>query len=89
MKWLKSFALISLFILFNGVPAVARSDIQLFPTVPQAQQHCSGDTVVWANTSSGIYHFSGTRWYGGTKNGAFVCQKEADQGGFRPARNSQ
>ncbi len=60
-----------------------------FPTEQQAQQHCSNDTVVWLNFPTRIYHFKGERWYGMTKNGAFVCQKEADQAGDRATRNGQ
>jgi hypothetical protein len=54
-----------------------------------AQQHCPSDTVVWLNTRSGIYHFQGERWYGRTKSGAYVCQREADQAGMRATRNGQ
>ena len=53
----------------------------LFTTVQQARQHCPTDVVVWLNISSGVYHFRGQRWYGATKNGAFVCKREADQAG--------
>lgn len=60
-----------------------------FPTEQQAQQHCPNDTVVWLNLPTGIYHFKGELWYGMTKRGAFVCQKEADQAGDRATRNGQ
>ncbi|HYC14998.1 MAG TPA: hypothetical protein VEC75_12155, partial [Stellaceae bacterium] len=30
----------------------------------QAKSHCPGDTVVWANTSSKIYHYSTSKDYG-------------------------
>jgi hypothetical protein len=60
-----------------------------FPTEQQAQQHCPKDTVVWVNLPTGVYHFKGERWYGTTKSGAFVCEKEADQAGDRATRNGQ
>lgn len=60
-----------------------------FNTEQQAQRHCPSDTVVWLNLPTGIYHFSGQRWYGNTRAGAFVCQKEADAAGDRPTRNGQ
>jgi hypothetical protein len=61
----------------------------IFPTEEQAPQHCPRDTVVWLNLPTGIYHFKGERWYGRTKNGAFVCMKEADAAGDRATRNGQ
>lgn len=60
-----------------------------FQTERQAQQHCQGDTVVWVNTNSGVYHFKGQRWYGKTKEGAYECRKEADGKGDRATRNGQ
>jgi len=59
---------------------------QLFPSEAAAQQHCPSDKVVWLNTKTGVYHFRGTRWYGRTKDGAYVCQREAPG---RPAENGQ
>jgi hypothetical protein len=52
--------------------------LTLYTTELAAQQHCPKDTVVWLNLPTGIYHFQGQRWYSNTKNGAFVCEKEAD-----------
>ena len=40
---------------------------------------------VWVNTSSGVYHCPGTRWYGNTKRGEYMMQKEAQSKGYRPA----
>lgn len=57
-----------------------------FSTEQAAKAHCPGDTIVWANTSgSKAYHTSGDRYYGKTKRGAYMCQKEADQGGYHAA----
>lgn len=54
-----------------------------FSAEAAAKAHCPGDTVVWANTGgSKAYHLPGTKYYGKTKHGAYMCQKEADQGGF-------
>jgi hypothetical protein len=49
----------------------------------------SQDLVVWLNIPTGIYHLPGMRWYGATKNGAYVCEKEADKAGDRETRNGQ
>ncbi len=54
-----------------------------FSAEPAAKAHCPGDAIVWANLSgSKAYHPSGDRYYGKTKHGAYMCQKEADQAGF-------
>jgi hypothetical protein len=42
-----------------------------------AKSRCSSDTVVWVNLPSKVYHFAGTRSYGTTKRGAYMCEKEA------------
>lgn len=43
------------------------------------------DVRVWVNTASGVYHCPGTRWYGNTKNGEYMTQKQAQEKGYRPA----
>ena len=43
------------------------------------------DVKVWVNTSSGIYHCPGTRWYGKTKRGEYMTQKQAQEKKYRPA----
>jgi hypothetical protein len=64
--------------------------IQYFSTEATAQAHCPRDTVVWLNTKTGIYHLKGERWYGNTKQGAYVCKAEADATpGDRETRNGQ
>jgi hypothetical protein len=51
-----------------------------------ARSHCAGDPVVWANLGgSKAYHTSDDRYYGKTKKGAYMCQKEADQSGYHAA----
>jgi hypothetical protein len=67
----------------------AEGNPTLYPTEQTAQKHCPNDTVVWLNLPSGVYHFKGERWYGRTKNGAFVCEGEADKAGDRATENGQ
>jgi hypothetical protein len=53
----------------------------------QAKARCPTDTVVWVNLTSKIYHFSGTRFYGNTKNGEYMCERDTAAAGMRPAKN--
>lgn len=69
----------------TGVPAAAGQ----FATEGEARGHCPGDTVVWANLDSRIYHFSGTRDYGNTKKGAYMCERDTASAGFRAAKNEK
>ena len=68
---------------------VSNGSLQLFSSESAAQAHCPRDTVVWLNTTSGIYHEKGMRWYANTKAGAYVCKGEADGAGDRDTRNGQ
>ena len=49
----------------------------------------SEERQVWVNTATGIYHYPGTRWYGNTKQGKYMSEKDAIAQGFRAARNGQ
>jgi hypothetical protein len=61
-----------------------------FASEADARSNCRGDTVVWANTKSHVYHFPGTPAFGHTKHGAFMCQADADRSGsFRAAKNEK
>lgn len=60
-----------------------------FASAAEAQRHCPRDVVVWANNSSKIYHYSGNKNYGNTKDGAYMCQQDGDRNGFRPAKNEK
>ena len=67
-------------------PAVGQT---LYRSEGTARIRCGSDTVVWLNTATGIYHFAGERWYGHTKSGAYVCEKQADAAGDRATENGQ
>ena len=58
-----------------------------FGSPQEAQYHCPGATVVWVNERSRIYHFAGTRDYGHTKRGAYMCEFDAQTAGNRAAKN--
>jgi len=58
-----------------------------FSTEAQAAGHCPSDAVVWVNLTSKIYHFSGTKDYGTTKHGAYMCERDTAASGMRAAKN--
>ncbi len=60
-----------------------------FATEAQAKVRCPGDTVVWVNLDSKIYHFAGYKSYGATKTGAYMCERDTSAAGFRAARNEK
>ena len=60
-----------------------------FATEAQARVRCPSDTVVWANLNSHIYHFSGSRNYGATKDGAYMCESDTVAAGFRAPKNEE
>ena len=52
-----------------------------FSTEAEAKARCPSDTVVWVNLSSKIYHFSGSKSYGTTKNGDTCAKKKQQEKG--------
>jgi hypothetical protein len=60
-----------------------------YPTEAQARFRCGTGTVVWANTDSKIYHFTGYKEYGKTKAGAYMCEQDAASQGMRAAKNEK
>jgi len=69
----------------TGTPAAAGQ----FADEAQAKAACPGDTVVWVNLRSKIYHFAGTHNYGNTMNGAYMCERDTAAQGMRAAKNEQ
>jgi len=90
MSSLKAMFLATVIFLSALCPAYAdQSPAKHFHSEQEAKQHCPKDSVVWVNTKTGVYHLKGERWYGATKQGAYVCRKEADAEGDRMTRNGQ
>ena len=54
------------------------------PSAPAEQS-----VKVWVNTPSGVYHYPGQRWYGRTKHGEYMTEKEAIVKGYRGTHNGQ
>jgi hypothetical protein len=60
-----------------------------FAAEAEAKAHCPSDTVVWVNTKSHKYHFSGHKSYGTTKQGAYMCEADAKAAGNEAAKGEQ
>ena len=58
-----------------------------FASEAEAKAHCPTDTVVWVNTKSHVYHYAGTRSYGTTKRGAYMCEADATAAGDRASKS--
>jgi len=45
--------------------------------------------MVWVNTSTKVYHYEGDRWYGRTKEGKYMTEKEAVAAGYRASKQKE
>ena len=68
------------------VAPTAPSGANQFQAAAQAQARCPSGLVVWVNTKSGVYHFSGAKNYGNTKAGAYMCESDAAAAGDRASK---
>ena len=57
-----------------------------FATEAEAKASCPVDSFVWANLRSKVYHASSSKSYGKTKRGAYMCEKDSVEAGFRASR---
>jgi len=60
-----------------------------FATEAAAKGRCPSDTVVWVNSGTHVYHYSGSKNYGTTKEGAYMCEKDTAGAGARAAMNEK
>ncbi len=70
----------------TAAPAPAPTGAGQFSTEAEARYRCPTDKVVWVNNKSRIYHYQGTRYYGATKKGAYMCEADAKSAGDRASR---
>ena len=66
------------------MPAMAANE---YTTEADAKAKCGADIVVWVNTGTHKWHYSGHPKYGHTKQGAYMCEKEAAAAGNVGAKN--
>jgi hypothetical protein len=58
-----------------------------FHSPAAAASHCPSDTVVWSTFSkSKVFHLSDSKYFGKTKHGAYVCEKDAVSAGYHASK---
>lgn len=60
-----------------------------FATEAEAKRRCPAGLVVWVNTKTKIYHFPGTKNFGNTKAGAYMCETDATAEGDRASKTEK
>jgi hypothetical protein len=72
-----------------AVAAEAR-EVKEFDMEAAAQKHCPKDVVVWSNVKGGgIFHVKGSKLYGKTTDGGYLCRKEAEDAGWHEYEGDQ
>ncbi len=63
--------------------AAEAREVKEFDMEAAAQKHCPKDVVVWSNVKGGgIFHVKGSKLYGRTTDGGYLCRKEAEAAGW-------
>jgi uncharacterized protein len=66
--------------------AMAAAGPQQYKTEAEAKSRCGTDQVAWGNTSSHVLHDPGTKYYGKTTQGAYMCKAKALSAGYHEPR---
>jgi hypothetical protein len=65
-------------------PAPAHASKSSTNTSNMAQAPGGGPGMVWVNTPTSVYHCSGSRYYGKTKEGKYMTEAQAKAAGAHP-----
>lgn len=51
-----------------------------------AGMNCGGTQPVWVNERSHVFHLAGDPYYGRTKHGKYMCERDAARAGYHPSK---
>lgn len=53
---------------------------------PVPVMNCGGTQPVWVNERSRVFHLAGDPYYGRTKHGKYMCERDAAKAGYHPSK---
>ncbi|MGC8475585.1 MAG: hypothetical protein ACP5NP_04450 [Acetobacteraceae bacterium] len=65
----------------------AGTALQGYRTEAAAKRACGTDKVVWRARGSKAFHSAGSKYFGKTKHGSYVCEKAALAKGLHAAKS--
>lgn len=68
-------------------PGASNHAPQHFQSEADAKTACGSQPVVWGNTRSKVFYVPGTKYYGKTRRGTFMCQDTAMAGGYHAPKS--
>lgn len=82
----QAFCVVLLILTLFACPTEGRvSVLSASATLSQVQDRGNPDIKVWVDTAYGYYHCPGTKWYGATRQGVYMTQRQAQDRNYRPA----